>query len=109
MEERTYLELSEDSGSSHKFYEVVVNGLEIAIRFGRIGDTGQAKVTEFADAAKAQAEAQKKINEKLKKGYEHAVQGVRQKRTITRRSSIFAEPASAIGRARDLQSSKQAP
>ncbi|KAF0248902.1 MAG: hypothetical protein FD167_1693, partial [bacterium] len=31
------------------------------------------------------AEAQKKINEKLKKGYEQATQGVRKKRTVTRR------------------------
>jgi outer membrane protein assembly factor BamB len=34
---------------------------------------------------KAKADATKKINEKLKKGYEHAVIGVRQKRPVTRR------------------------
>ena len=34
-EEKTYLELSE--GSSHKFYEIVVNGVEVTVRFGRIG------------------------------------------------------------------------
>jgi outer membrane protein assembly factor BamB/predicted DNA-binding WGR domain protein len=109
MEERTYLELSEEGGSSHKFYEVVVNGAEVAIRFGRIGDTGQAKVTKFADVSKAQVEAQKKINEKLKKGYEPAVQGVRQKRTVTRRSSLFAVQSPAARRERDLHPTKQAP
>lgn len=109
MEERTYLELSEEGGSSHKFYEVVVNGAEVAVRFGRIGDAGQAKVTKFADVSKAQSEAQKKINEKLKKGYEPAVQGVRQKRTVTRRSAMFAEHAPNARRTNNVPSSKQAP
>src|SRR5215470_16835750 len=90
-EERTYLELSEEGGSSHKFYEVVVNGLELSIRYGRIGDAGQTQVKAFPSFEKAQAEAQKKIQEKLRKGYEHAVQGVRKKRTVTRRSAMLAQ------------------
>ncbi|MBN1205453.1 MAG: WGR domain-containing protein [Myxococcaceae bacterium] len=81
----TYLELSEDGGSSHKFYEVKVEGKKLSIRFGRIGDSGQLKVTDFPSADKALAEAQKKIAEKTKKGYAPAVQGVRKKRSITRR------------------------
>jgi outer membrane protein assembly factor BamB len=81
----TYLELSEDGGTSHKFYEVKVEGKKLSIRFGRIGDTGQLKVTDFPSAAKALAEAQKKIAEKTKKGYAPAVMGVRKKRSITRR------------------------
>ena len=97
-EERTYLELSEEGGSSHKFYEIVVNETELAIRYGRIGDAGQVQTKSFSSFDKALAEAKKKINEKLRKGYEPAVQGVRQKRTVTRRSAMlaqFAAPATS--------------
>jgi len=65
--EPVYLELSD--GKSHKFYEATVNGTEIIIRYGRIGTTGQSSSTTYATAETAQAEATKKINEKLKKGY----------------------------------------
>ncbi|HSE96723.1 MAG TPA: WGR domain-containing protein [Blastocatellia bacterium] len=92
-EERTYLELSE-AGGSHKFYEVLINGAEVSIRYGRIGDQGQTKVTKYADEAKARADAEKKVNEKLRKGYERAVMGVRKKRSVTRRSmSVEPHPA----------------
>jgi outer membrane protein assembly factor BamB/predicted DNA-binding WGR domain protein len=93
-EERTYLELSEASGS-HKFYEVIVNGSELAIRFGRIGDQGQTKVTTYPDQARAQSDAEKKINEKLRKGYERAVLGERKKRAVTRRSMAVEPPPAA--------------
>ncbi|MBD2594803.1 WGR domain-containing protein [Nostoc spongiaeforme FACHB-130] len=83
--EITYLELSEDSGSSHKFYEVIVEDTQVSIRYGRIGDAGQTQTKSYPTSEKAQAEAAKKINEKLKKGYEKAVMGVRQKRSVTRR------------------------
>ena len=63
MSERTYLELSEDAGS-HKFYEVLVDGKTLTIRYGRIGDAGQTKVSECASPEKARAEAAKKIAEK---------------------------------------------
>lgn len=84
-QEKTYLELSEAAGSSHKFYEVTINNTEITIRYGRIGDSGQTQTKTYPTPEKAKAEATKKINEKLKKGYEPAVLGVRQKRSITRR------------------------
>ena len=34
---RTYLELSESDGGSHKIYETVVCGKTLTIRYGRIG------------------------------------------------------------------------
>lgn len=86
MSERTYLELSEDGGGSHKFYEVIVDGCEMRIRYGRIGDQGRLQAKTFATPEKAKAEAQKKIKSKMKKGYEAAVQGVRKKRPVTRRA-----------------------
>jgi predicted DNA-binding WGR domain protein len=87
-EEKTYLELSEAEGSAHKFYEVVVKGSEVTIRFGRIGDPGQVQTKTYSTPEKAKAEATKKINEKLRKGYERAVIGVRQKRPITQRQIV---------------------
>ncbi len=83
--QRTYLELSEDGGSSHKFYETLVDGQTLTIRFGRIGDKGQTQVKEFPSPEKALAEASKKLAEKRKKGYVEAVMGERKKRSVTRR------------------------
>ncbi|WP_063037674.1 WGR domain-containing protein [Nocardia grenadensis] len=82
----TYLELSEEGGSAHKFYEVAVDGTQVTIRYGRIGDHGQSKISSFADAQKAQAAAQKKIGEKVRKGYAPAVPGARASRPVTRRA-----------------------
>lgn len=83
--EKTYLELSESDGNSHKFYEVTLNHTQVTIRYGRIGDMGQTQTKTYLTPEKAKADATKKINEKRKKGYEPAVMGVRQKRSITRR------------------------
>lgn len=86
-EEKTYLEFSEPDGGSHKFYEVTIKDTEVTIRYGRIGDQGQSSTSKYPTPEKAKAEAQKKINEKLRKGYEQAVMGVRQKRKITQRTA----------------------
>jgi predicted DNA-binding WGR domain protein len=85
MPQTTYLELSQDTGSAHKFYEVTVAGNEMSVRYGRIGDAGQTKTTTYADAAKALADAAKKIGEKVRKGYAPAVAGQRAPRSVTRR------------------------
>ncbi|MEV4161215.1 WGR domain-containing protein [Nonomuraea dietziae] len=82
----TYLELSEDGGGAHKFYEVTVAGTQVTITYGRIGESGQTKVTAFPTEAKAQAAAAKKIGEKTRKGYAPAMRGVRQRRAVTRRA-----------------------
>ena len=84
----TYLELSEDSGSAHKFYEVTVDGTELTIRYGRIGDRGQVKQASYASTDKARSEAAKKIGEKVRKGYAPAVAGGRQKRSVSRRQIV---------------------
>lgn len=81
----TYLELSEADGGSHKFYEVTVQDTTVNIRYGRIGDSGRLQTQDYPTPEKAQAAAQKKIQEKLRKGYEPAVQGGRPKRSVTRR------------------------
>lgn len=87
-----YLELSEDQGAAHKFYEVTVDQTAVTIRFGRIGDHGQSQTISFGDTAEATKFAEKKIKEKQKKGYALAVQGQRQKRGVTRRA-VASKPA----------------
>lgn len=93
MPDRIYLELSE--GNAHKFYETIVDDCTLTIRYGRIGDAGQTQQKTFPSSDKATAEAAKKIKEKKSKGYEEAVQGVRQKRAVTRRSVPNLPPRAA--------------
>ncbi|MBB6174670.1 outer membrane protein assembly factor BamB [Nocardiopsis mwathae] len=88
IDPRTYLELSQEGCGAHKFYEVVVEGTEVAIRYGRIGETGQSRTASYATRAKAEAAASKKIAEKLRKGYAPAVRGVRKRRPATRRQIV---------------------
>jgi DNA ligase 1 len=59
-------------GSSDKFWEVSINGNEVVVRFGRNGTSGQMETKTFADADAANKHAEKKIAEKLKKGYVEA-------------------------------------
>jgi predicted DNA-binding WGR domain protein len=98
-EVRTYLELSEADGGSHKFYEVVVSNKTLTIRYGRIGDTGQTQAKEFPSHDKALAEANKKLGEKRKKGYAEAVMGERKKRSVTRREIVSQVAANNVTRA----------
>ena len=87
-DQKTYLELSEDNGGSHKFYEVVVSGSEVTIRYGRIGDKGQAKTTKYKNPAEAASEAAKQVSAKKKKGYADAVIGQRAPRAVGERATV---------------------
>lgn len=86
--ETTYLELSD--GKSHKFYEVTINGVEVTVRYGRIGNAGTTTVTTYDTLEKAQAEGTKLVNSKLKKGYEQSEMGNRVKQPINRGDSRLA-------------------
>lgn len=57
-------------GASSKFWEISVDGASFTVTFGRIGTAGTAKTTACASAAEAQAEADKLVREKTKKGYQ---------------------------------------
>lgn len=103
-QEKWYLELSEEGGGSHKFYEVGVEDKELTIRYGRIGDAGQTSKKTFESFEKAKAEAEKKVKEKKRSGYADAVQGQRQKRAVTRRT-VTASAAEI----RAASSTKKAP
>lgn len=56
-------------GNSSKFWTISVSGNEVLVEFGRIGTAGQAETKAFTDANAARKHADKKIAEKLKKGY----------------------------------------
>ena len=56
-------------GASAKFWEIAVEGKTVRVRFGRLGATGQQETKEFATAEAAAKHADKKIQEKLNKGY----------------------------------------
>lgn len=76
--ENTYLELSNPSKGHHKFYEITVDGVTLIVRFGRIGTIGQTKVAHYPSVEDASRAAEKKIQEKLIKGYDIAKKGERQ-------------------------------
>src|SRR5262245_59240236 len=54
---------------SHKFWNIEVSGSSLTVTFGKVGAAGKSQVKSFASGALAQAEADKLIKEKLKKGY----------------------------------------
>ncbi len=57
------------TSASAKFWEVEVDGSTLVVRFGKIGATGQTTRKEFADADAAEAESDKLVGQKVKKGY----------------------------------------
>ncbi len=56
-------------GSSSKFWEIRVDGTTFFTRYGKIGTDGQTTQKDFDDEDKTEAEANKLIAEKTKKGY----------------------------------------
>ncbi|MDP1825974.1 MAG: DNA ligase [Archangium sp.] len=57
-------------GSSSKFWEIRVDGTTFYTRYGKIGTDGQMTQKDFDSPEKTQAEANKLVAEKTKKGYE---------------------------------------
>lgn len=54
---------------SHKFWAVDVQGKSFTVTYGKVGTAGQTQTKTFATPAAAQAEADKLVKGKLKKGY----------------------------------------
>ncbi|MFD8997787.1 WGR domain-containing protein [Streptomyces abikoensis] len=90
----TYLELSQEGGGAHKFYEVTVDATTVTVRYGRIGAAGQTQTSTFPSAERARAAAAKKVGEKVRKGYAPAVPGGRAARPVTRRQ-VASAPSTA--------------
>lgn len=57
-------------GKSNKFWEVELSGNSVTTKWGRIGTDGQSKTKDFPDTAKAKAEYEKLVKEKVSKGYQ---------------------------------------
>ncbi|MBL8300054.1 MAG: DUF4132 domain-containing protein [Rhodanobacteraceae bacterium] len=62
-------------GASNKFWEIVQEGVELQIRWGRIGTQGQSQTKSFADAVKARLALDKLVTEKTAKGYVETTAG----------------------------------
>ncbi|MDI1428301.1 WGR and DUF4132 domain-containing protein [Polyangium sorediatum] len=56
-------------GSSKKFWQIERDGSQLSIQWGKIGTAGQSQVKDFPSDPKAQAEHDKLVAEKTKKGY----------------------------------------
>src|SRR4051794_31717597 len=54
---------------SHKFWNIEVSGTSFTVNYGKVGAAGQTQTKTYASADKAQAEADKLIQQKIKKGY----------------------------------------
>jgi predicted DNA-binding WGR domain protein len=68
-----YLEFEE--GTSSKFWRARVEGKTLYVNYGKIGSNGQTQVKDFAEAAAAQAEYDRLVRDKRKKGYADAGEG----------------------------------
>lgn len=88
---QAYLEYSDAATGSHKFHELTVEDNVVTVRFGRIGTAGQSQSQTYSSSEEALKAADKTIGEKLKKGYEHAVAGAREKQEVQRRPRIRFE------------------
>ncbi|MGH7193000.1 MAG: DNA ligase [Candidatus Saccharimonadales bacterium] len=62
-------------GNSAKFWEIVIQGAAVTVRFGRIGTAGQTQAKTLADADAAERHAEKLIAEKTTKGYSEVLHG----------------------------------
>jgi uncharacterized protein (TIGR02996 family) len=56
-------------GSSSKFWEIVLDGVNLTTRYGKIGTDGQSTPKTFGTAGEAKVEHDKLVAEKTKKGY----------------------------------------
>ncbi|NJM55873.1 MAG: WGR domain-containing protein [Verrucomicrobiae bacterium] len=56
-------------GGSKKFWEIAVDGCAFTVRYGRLGTSGQVKTKSFPTEDRARRDADKLIEEKLRKRY----------------------------------------
>ncbi|QQS07042.1 MAG: STM4015 family protein [Fibrobacterota bacterium] len=73
----TYLEFKD--GTSHKFWQIELEGASFTVTYGRIGTAGQAKTTTCESPEKAAKEHDKLVGEKTRKGYVEVAQASEKK------------------------------
>ncbi|MFO0756066.1 MAG: WGR domain-containing protein [Byssovorax sp.] len=56
-------------GTSSKFWEIKQEGVNVTVKWGKVGTAGQSNVKTFATAAEAKKEHDKLVGEKTRKGY----------------------------------------
>jgi len=61
-----------EEGTSSKFWRARVDGKTLYVNYGKIGSAGQTQVKQLGDPDAAEAEYEKLIREKRKKGYADA-------------------------------------
>lgn len=69
------IHLEFDEGTSSKFWRARVEGKTLYVNYGKIGANGQTQVKDLGDPAAAQAEYDKLVREKRKKGYHDGTAG----------------------------------
>lgn len=66
----TSVRLSYRDGNSHKFWEIIQEGLCVTLHYGKVGTQGQHRQKDFDNAQAAEAYLQKQVQAKQKKGYQ---------------------------------------
>ncbi|KIG13886.1 Molybdate metabolism regulator [Enhygromyxa salina] len=72
---------------SHKFWEIELEGDAFTVRYGKLGTDGQVQTKTFASSVKAEAEAEKVIKSKTKKGYAEVVVDAKTKASAAAKSA----------------------
>lgn len=63
--------------TSDKFWQIVVNGASFSVTYGKTGTAGTSQTKTFESEEKCLKEAEKLLNEKLKKGYVENLEGLK--------------------------------
>tara|TARA_R110002096_G_scaffold42143_2_gene113519 strand:+ start:42480 stop:43835 length:1356 start_codon:yes stop_codon:yes gene_type:complete len=83
---------------SEKFWEVHVEGDSFTARYGKMGASGQTSTKTFASGEKAQAEADKMAEKKVKKGYVLVSEGAApQKKEVSGNPDLESAIAADLG------------
>ncbi|MEZ4376562.1 MAG: DUF4132 domain-containing protein [Polyangiaceae bacterium] len=89
-----------EDGSSHKFWDIVLDGSSHTVRFGRVGTDGQTQTKDFGSKDEARKAFDKLVAQKLKKGYEDAAGSTAQP------AKASAKPATASAKSAKAASSQ---
>jgi predicted DNA-binding WGR domain protein len=69
MKDNTEVTLHYKEGNSDKFYKVLLRGVEVVCRYGRMYSTGTCKTYRFSTSQEAASFAHVKLTSKKNKGY----------------------------------------
>lgn len=84
-----------EDGSSHKFWDIALEGSSHTVRFGRVGTDGQTQTKDFGSKDEARKAFDKLVAQKLKKGYEDASGNTKPAKASAQPAKAGAKPAKA--------------